>query len=53
VQDQLASMYIPAELSGWGRKELDQSKLVYHYEVFDYDEAVKSYSSKNCVCKKI
>ncbi len=42
VQDQLASMYIPAELSGWGRKELDQSKLVYHYEVFDYDEAVKN-----------
>ena len=42
VQDQLASLYIPAEQSGWGKKEFDNSKLVYHYETFDYDESVKS-----------
>jgi formylglycine-generating enzyme len=41
LQDQLASMYIPAEQSGWGQKEMDPSKLVYHYETFNYDEAVK------------
>ncbi|MBS1782791.1 MAG: SUMF1/EgtB/PvdO family nonheme iron enzyme [Bacteroidetes bacterium] len=42
VQDQLASLYIPAEQSGWGKREFDNSKLVYHYETFDYDEAVKN-----------
>lgn len=42
VQDQLANLYIPAEQSGWGKKEFDNSKLVYHYETFDYDEAVKN-----------
>jgi formylglycine-generating enzyme len=36
VQDQLAAMYVPAELSGWGRKQVDASKLVYHYSTFDY-----------------
>jgi formylglycine-generating enzyme required for sulfatase activity len=40
LQDQLANLYIPAEQSGWGKKEFDNSKLVYHYEVFNYDEAV-------------
>ena len=42
LQDQLINFYIPAAQSGWGRKEFDNSKLVYHYEYFDYDEAVKS-----------
>src|SRR6202012_2035241 len=42
LQDQLASLYIPAEQSGWGQKELDASKLVYHYEVFNYEDAVKN-----------
>ncbi|HRO41639.1 MAG TPA: SUMF1/EgtB/PvdO family nonheme iron enzyme [Flavipsychrobacter sp.] len=42
VQDQLANLYIPAEQSGWGKKEFDNSKLVYHYETFDYDEAVRN-----------
>jgi len=42
VQDQLANLYIPAEQSGWGKKEFDNSKLVYHYETFDYDESVKN-----------
>lgn len=42
VQDQLANLYIPAEQSGWGKREFDNSKLVYHYETFDYDEAVKN-----------
>ena len=40
VQDQLAALYIPAEQSGWGKKEYDNSKLVYHLEYFDYQEAV-------------
>ena len=42
VQDQLANLYIPAEQSGWGKREYDNSKLVYHYETFDYDEAVRN-----------
>ena len=41
LQDQLASMYIPAEQSGWGRKEIDASKLVYTYRTFDFESAVK------------
>ncbi len=42
VQDQLASLFIPAEQSGWGVKEYDNSKLVYHYSYYDYDANVKS-----------
>ena len=42
VVDQLAGMYIPANQSGWGRPEMDASKLVYHMEYFDYDEAVRN-----------
>lgn len=36
LQDQLANFYIPAESSGWGKKEFDNSKLMFHYEVYDY-----------------
>ena len=42
LQDQLASFYIPAEASGWGRKEFDNSKLVFHYETFDYGQAARN-----------
>ena len=42
VMDQLGGMYIPANQSGWGRTELDVSKLVYNMEYFDYDEAVRN-----------
>ncbi len=42
LQDQLASMYVPAEQSGWGRKEIDASKLVYTYKTFDYAAAVQN-----------
>jgi sulfatase modifying factor 1 len=42
LQDQLASMYIPAEQSGWGRKELDASKLKYTYKTFDYASSVQN-----------
>lgn len=42
VQDQLASLYLAAEQSGWGKREFDNSKLVYHYTRFDYEEAVKN-----------
>jgi gliding motility-associated lipoprotein GldK len=41
VQDQLAAMYIPAEQSGWGRKEMDASKLMYHYTTFDYSGSIQ------------
>jgi len=42
VQDQLANLYIAADQSGWGKKEMDNSKLVYHYETFDYDESIRN-----------
>src|SRR6187402_2874745 len=42
VQDQLSSLYIPADQSGWGRPEFDNSKLVYHLEYFDLEESVKN-----------
>jgi len=42
VQDQLSNLYIPAEQTGWGRKEMDNSKLIYHYEVFNYGDAVRN-----------
>ena len=40
VQDQLAAMYTMPEQSGWGRKELNAGKLVYHLSFFDYSESV-------------
>jgi gliding motility-associated lipoprotein GldK len=42
LQDQLASFYIPADQSGWGKKEFDNSKLVYNYETYDYAENVRN-----------
>lgn len=42
VMASLGGMYIPAELSGWGRTELDASKLVYKYEAFDYEQAARN-----------
>lgn len=42
LQDQLANFYIPAEQSGWGKKEFDNSKLVYHYETWSYGDAVRN-----------
>lgn len=42
IQDQLSNLYIPAEQSGWGRKEMDNSKLVFHYEVFNYNNAARN-----------
>ncbi len=41
LQDQLSSIYIPAELSGWGVKTFDVSKFVYHYTSFDYGNSVR------------
>jgi len=42
VQDQLTSLYLDPSVSGTGRREFDASKLVYHYESFDYDEAARN-----------
>lgn len=41
LQDQLASMYVPEAQSGWGRKEIDASKLIYSYKVFDYAGSIQ------------
>ncbi len=41
LQDQLAAMFLPAEQSGWGRKQVDASKLIYHYGLFDYAMSVQ------------
>lgn len=40
VQDQLSTLYIPADQSGWGQKEFDNTKLVYHYTAYDYEAAI-------------
>jgi formylglycine-generating enzyme required for sulfatase activity len=42
LQDQLANFFIAADQSGWGKKEFDYSKLLYHYETFDYDLATRN-----------
>ena len=42
LQDQLATFFIPAEQSGWGKKELNNSMLTYHYEVFNYEDAARN-----------
>lgn len=42
LQDQLSNFYIPAEQSGWGKKEFDNSKLIYNYTVFNYEEAARN-----------
>lgn len=41
VQDQLAAMLVPPEQSGWGYKQIDASKLKYHYTSFDYAASVQ------------
>lgn len=42
VQDQLANFFLSAEQTGWGKREFDNTKLVYKYEVYDYEEAVRN-----------
>jgi sulfatase modifying factor 1 len=42
VQEQISTLYIPAEQSGWGRTEFDNSKLVYTMSYFDIDEHAKN-----------
>ncbi|HTO15597.1 MAG TPA: SUMF1/EgtB/PvdO family nonheme iron enzyme [Edaphocola sp.] len=39
IQDQLLNLYIPAEQSGWGKKEFDNTKLTYKFSFFDFEEA--------------
>lgn len=56
VMDQLASMYIQADQSGWGQKLINTSTLIYHYEAFDFANAsrnrnLKSYNDKAFVYK--
>ena len=53
LQDQLASFFTPAEQSGWGKKELNNSILAYNYEVFNYEDAARNPSQpqKNFVSK--
>src|SRR5690606_32659183 len=40
VQDQLMGLYLDATQTGWGKKLFDNSKLMYHYETFDYAASV-------------
>jgi len=42
LQDQLATFFIPAEQSGWGKKEFNNSMLTYSYEVFNYEESARN-----------
>jgi formylglycine-generating enzyme required for sulfatase activity len=42
VIDQLSGLFVDASLSGTGFREFDASKLVYHYESFDYDDAARN-----------
>jgi formylglycine-generating enzyme len=42
VQDQLSALYVPADQTGWGKKEMDNSKLLYHYSNYDYSEHIKN-----------
>lgn len=42
VQEQLSVLYVPADQTGWGVKEFDNSKLVYHFSYYDYDAHVKN-----------
>jgi gliding motility-associated lipoprotein GldK len=39
LQDQLASLYVPKEQSGWGEKLINAQQLCYTYKVFDYQSA--------------
>ena len=40
VQDQLMGLYLDPTQTGWGKKLFDNSKLMYHYETFDYAASV-------------
>ena len=42
VQEQLSALYVPAENSGWGKKEMDNNKLVYHFFNYDYNDHIKN-----------
>jgi len=41
VKDELSAYYVPAAESIWGKEEFDNTKLVYHYEAFDYDQMAR------------
>ena len=42
VQEQLAAFYLKPDESGWGKKEFNNSKLVYHYETYNYGDAANN-----------
>ena len=46
VQDQLASMYIQADQSGWGMKLINTKTLIYSYQTFDFGNASRSKFNK-------
>lgn len=39
IQDQLASMYIQPDQSGWGQKLINTATLIYDYKAFDFGNA--------------
>ncbi len=46
IQDQLASMYIQADQSGWGVKLINTKELKYAYQTFDYANASRNKFNK-------
>ena len=52
LQDQLTAMYLPEEQSGWGLKQIDASKLIYQYDIFDYAGAIQHPTESQMSYKK-
>lgn len=52
VQDQLASMYIQADQSGWGVKLINTTVLQYSYKTFDYANASRFKGAKSAYNEK-
>lgn len=43
TKQELSAYYVPSAESIWGKEEFDMTKLVYHYEDFDYDAMAREY----------
>jgi len=43
TKQELSAYYVPSSESIWGKEEFDNTKLVYHYEDFDYDQMARDY----------
>ncbi|MBC7552341.1 MAG: SUMF1/EgtB/PvdO family nonheme iron enzyme, partial [Taibaiella sp.] len=52
IQDQLASMYIQSDQSGWGIKLINTTVLQYEYKTFDYSNASRYAGPKSSYNEK-